>query len=321
MEGISVNNRASAYIAIILAAILWGTPYIVVKIGLSVLSPPLTPLGYLMLRFSITLLFLFPLFLNKNTRDDIFILLKNKFIVFLGLINGIAYTLQFLGQVGTTAALATLMVNTYLISTPILSSYFLGVEVTKKLKLAILGGMIGSLIASWSVSIDVAPENMIFFIICTFLVLLSGLIWGAYAIVSNIINKKAAEEGIIEMNNPPAVFTSSNFYSVLVIGILMFALGQTPRIESVTKEAWLAIIYLALFCTIIPFILYIYANQTIQATKLNIILLLNIIVGLIVANLVLSEILTIFGILGSFLIILSIYLASSNLKLNSSAEK
>ena len=307
-----MENR-SAYIAVFIAAILWGTPYAVVKIGLSMLSPPLPPLGYLWLRFLMTLLILFPLLLSTAIRNDIFKLLKNKSIVFLGLINGSTYVLQFLGQVGTTAAIATLLASTYLISTPIFSSYFTGTRITKKLKLAVIGGISGAFIVSWSVSSDgMATQDTLTFVISTLLVLMSGLVWGGYGVASSRISKKAMEEGIEEMANAPAVFASSNFFSLLMISILMLLLNQSPNIESLKLEAWIAVSYLAIFCTLLPFILYIYAGKVIEATEMNVILLLNIIVGLIIANLVLAEVLSLFGLLGSFLIFSSIYLASSS---------
>lgn len=124
--------------------------------------------------------------------------------------------------------------------------------------------------------------------------------------------RKQAEEGIVEMSNSPAVFTSSNFFSLLMVSVLMLLFNQSPSVESLTIEAWIAVTYLAIFCTLLPFILYIYASKVIAATEMNVILLLNIIVGLIIANLVLAEILSFLGLLGSFLIISSIYLSSSS---------
>ncbi|MFX0120384.1 MAG: DMT family transporter [Promethearchaeota archaeon] len=307
-----MDNRSSAYIAGILAAVLWGTPFTVVKIGLSILSPPLPPLGYLLLRFLVSLLLLTPLLIFSTPRNDIFTLLKKKFIIILGLINGLAYILQFIGQSGTTAAIATLMASTYLISTPFFSSLFQGTKITLRLKLAVTGGIFGVLVVSWSFSTQLAPNDTIDFLISTFLVLLSGLVWGAYGVISSILNKKATQERIREMNNSSAVFTSSSFYSVLIVGFMMFILDQSPSIESLTIEAWITVIYLAIFCTILPFILYIYASKSIKATELNVILLLNIVVGLLTANLLLSESLSVISVLGSLLIISSIYLASSN---------
>lgn len=308
-----MDNRL-AYVALFIAAVLWGTPYTVVKFGLSIFSPPLPPLGYLWLRFLLALLLLFPLLLRVPIRNDILKLLKNKSIVFLGLINGSTYVLQFLGQVGTTVAIATLLASTYPISTLILSSYFSGTKITGKLKLAVIGGFCGVLIVSCSVSSDgtVLGDTSLTFFISTLLVLMSGLVWGGYGVASSKISKKAAEEGISEMANPPAVFASSNFFSLLMISILMVGLNQSPSVESLTLEAWIAVSYLAVFCTLLPFVLYIYAGKFIEATKMNIILLLNIIVGLILANLVFAEVLSFFGLLGSFLIISSIYLVSSD---------
>ena len=305
-----ISKRHLSYLAILIAAFFWGTSYSVVKIGLSILDPPIPPMGYLTIRFALALVLLSPLLLHSNTRSDFLALLKSKYIIIMGLINGGSFILQFLGQTGTPAAIATLLINTNLITTPILSSIVLHEEITNKLKISVVLGFIGAVIASLSVfPSDVSTQETFIFIVNTLLVLIAGLSWGGYAVVSRILNKKAIDEGKQEMNNAIAAFGASNFYSVFLMSISMLLLNQVPI--SLTAESWIAIIYLGVFCTLIPFVLYIFASQMIPATELNVITLLNVIVGLFLAVFLLSENLSILGIFGSFLIILSIFLAST----------
>lgn len=308
-----VQRKPLAYLAIVIASICWGTSYTVVKIGLTYLDPPIPPMGYLALRFTLALVILSPFLLFGKNRNDLLVLIKNKYIVILGLVNGSSFIFQFLGQAGTTAAIATLMVNTFLISTPFFSTYMTGEKVSSRIVVGIILGFIGAAITSISVlTTDVPEEEIWIFIISTILVLLSGLIWGAYGVISQILNKRGLEKGILEMNNVAATFGASNFYSVILISIAMIFLNQVPT--TLTASSWTAIAYLAVISTLLPFILYIFASHMIPPTELNVITLLNVIVGLFLASLVLSEKLTVFGLFGSGLIILSIYIASTSMR-------
>ncbi len=189
--------------------------------------------------------------------------------------------------------------------------YITGEKVSSRIIIGIILGFIGAAITSISVLTTEVPENEIWlFIISTIFVLVSGLIWGAYGVISQILNKRGFEEGIHEMNNVTAIFGASNFYSVILISITMIFLNQVPT--TLTANSWAAIAYLAVISTLLPFILYIFASQMIPPTELNVITLLNVIVGLFLATLVLSEKLTVFGLFGSGLIVLSIYIASTS---------
>ncbi|MHA1444353.1 MAG: EamA family transporter, partial [Candidatus Hodarchaeales archaeon] len=95
-----IPRSSTAFLALIVATILWGTTYSISKIGLSVLTPPIPPLGYLFLRFSIALLVLIPLFPFLTSRQNLKSLLTDKFVILLGIVNGSSYILQFIGQVG-----------------------------------------------------------------------------------------------------------------------------------------------------------------------------------------------------------------------------
>jgi drug/metabolite transporter (DMT)-like permease len=309
------THHTFAYIAMLLAAVGWGTSYTIVRIGLAYLDPPLPPLGYLALRFSFALLLLTPILGFEKMRKNIINLSKRKDIAFLGLINGVAFTLQFIGQVGTPAAIATLMINTYLISTPIFSSYILKEHISSKMMISVLLGLIGVIMIVFG-GFKIPDEEINFFLVSTSIVLLSGLSWGAYGVVSSIINNRIREKNLqtneyVE-NNPLTVFYASNIYSVGLILILTTFFFQWPSLKILSTEAWFAIIYLALFCTLMPFTFYIYASKVIKPTELNVITLLNVIIGIVLANIILSEELSHLGILGSFLIIFSIYLASTD---------
>lgn len=304
------QQKSTALFAIVVATILWGTTYPVVKIGLSVLTPPLPPLGYLFLRFALALIILLPFFPFLTSIQNLKSLMKDKFVILLGIVNGASYIFQFIGQSGTTAGVATLMVNTYLISTPLITSYYLKISLTRNLKFSIILGALGVLLSTTGVLINDVPEGDTYtFLISTGIILLSGLIWGCYAIVSSEFHNKSAQP---KTSNPIMIFAVSNFYSVILIGVAMVVTDQIPTISIISTEAWISIVYLALACTTLAYALYIYASKTIGPTTINVILLLNIIIGIILSAILLGDTLSILMIIGSLFIIVAIYLAGKD---------
>ena len=230
-------RKSTAFLAIIIATILWGTTYPVVKIGISVLTPPLPPLGFLFLRFLIAILVLIPFFPFLTSKSNLKSLLIDKFVILLGIINGGSYILQFMGQDGTTSGMATLMINTYLISTPLLTSYYLKIPLTKNLKISVIIGATGVFLSALAVIItDIPSTDLWMFLISTAIILVSGLIWGGYAIVSNQFYLKSENK---DNSNPIMVFAISNFYSVVLIGIFMMIMNQIPKISSFSFEGFL----------------------------------------------------------------------------------
>ena len=321
------TEKTLPFFALIFASILWGTTYPIVKIGLSVLDPPLPALSYLFLRFSLALAVFFPLLLKLATLEEIIYLLTNKYILLLGTVNATSYILQFTGQVGTTAGMATLMVNTYLISTPILTSLYLKSPIEKNLKISILLALFGVLTVTISVlSTDVHPTEIWTFLISTFIVLISGLVWGAYAVISNQFyqihsNQELGQRNSLFKFHPISIFIVSNFYSVLIIMITMISMGEIPRMTELSADALLVIIYLAIICTDLAFVLYIFANRFISPAISNIILLINVIIGLFLSSLLLGDRLSPLLILGSFFIIIAIYLATKSQLFNHKREQ
>jgi drug/metabolite transporter (DMT)-like permease len=307
---LSFRRKVTAFLAIFLSAILWGTTYPVVKIGLSVLTPPLPPLGYLFLRFSIALLVFIPFFPFLTSIQNLKSLLKDKYVILLGIVNGISYITHFLGVKGTTAGMATLMVNTYLISTPLITSYYLKVQVTKKLKFSTIVGALGVVLSATGVLITDIPEGeIITFLASTGSILLSGLIWGSYAVVSSEFHRKLENE---ERSHPIMIFAVSNFISVIIIGVSTVITNQVPQFNTISPDAWFSVLYLGLACTSIAYALYIYASRTISPTTNNIALLLNIIVGIILSVILLGDTLSLLMIIGSLFIIVAIYIASKD---------
>jgi drug/metabolite transporter (DMT)-like permease len=107
---------------------------------------------------------------------------------------------------------------------------------------------------------------------------------------------------------PVLIFYTSTIYSLLVILIAGLILRDLPGIRPVPLRALLPIAYLSLFCTVVAFILYLYAIHRLGSVDSAVYLLLNIVVGIMLSYFMLGEVPDLFIYGGASLIFLSIYL-------------
>ena len=93
-----INEKKEAVLLTIIASSLWGTSFPAIKIGLMYMDA----YTFVFLRFFIALLIMliFVLF-TKNFRLDF---INIKLIIFLGITNGLAYFLQYIGMSYTSAS-------------------------------------------------------------------------------------------------------------------------------------------------------------------------------------------------------------------------
>jgi drug/metabolite transporter (DMT)-like permease len=94
----------------------------------------------------------------------------------------------------------------------------------------------------------------------------------------------------------------------------MLLFQQVPDFSQLSHEGWLSIFYLGIGCTSMAYVLYIYASKSVSPAVLNVILLLNVIIGLILSTLLLGDNFSVYMILGSIIILVAIYLANESEK-------
>jgi drug/metabolite transporter (DMT)-like permease len=129
--------------------------------------------------------------------------------------------------------------------------------------------------------------------------------------VTNKLYQNLPPSNSTRSDHPITIFAVSNLISLVLIGLSMVLLGQIPSVNQFSVNEWIVILYLALACTTTAFVLYIFASQSIAPTRINVILLLNLIIGLVLSALLLGDNLSFFMVVGSGFILLAIYLAGS----------
>lgn len=284
----SAGIKKKAVLFTVLAGFLWGTSFPAIKIGLQYMDA----YTFVFLRFLVaSLVMLAVMLLTRN-----FSLNKKRLILSLGIVNGAAYLLQYLGMVHTSAAAASLYVNLTVIWVALLSPLALKERLGGKKAASVIVSLIGVVLMTTNLdfaSIGTATT------LGSFLVIGAGFLWAIFIIYNKpLVNENS---NLIQSMTWLLVFT---LLPLLPAAVSIVGLAALPA------AAWLAIVYTAVFCWVIPYYLWLKGLQHISPVTSTVVLLTEIIVAAAISLLFLGEAFTFFSGIGALLIVIAILLAS-----------
>jgi len=288
-----MNKNLIITMLLILVSFVWAGSFIVVDITTKEMDP--IDLGFLRFLVATPLMILIAVVRKKP------LLLPKKelpWLVVLGLTGvTLLYLFQFLGIHYTNAPTASVLINTNVIFIAILSGLFLHETLTRKRVAGIVLSFIGVFVIMFS---DISKQELTFdnlFFIGGILMLLSALCWALYSFVGKRLLKTYDE----------FVITTYAFGFGTLFYIPFVVLHLSPILQQTSLNGWLAVLYLALTCSIFGYLGWYYALKHIDASKaavfLNFIPLFTILMSFF-----LGTSLTLFFLLGAALIIYGVYL-------------
>jgi drug/metabolite transporter (DMT)-like permease len=280
-------------IILVLVSFVWAGSFLVVQIATEEIDP--IDLGFLRFLVATPLMILLVVLRKKP------LLLPKKelpWLIVLGLTGvTLLYLFQFLGIHFTNAPTASVLINTNVIFIAILSNLFLHETLTRKRVAGIALSFIGVFIIMFS---DISKQALTFdnlFFIGSILMLLSAFCWALYSLVGKRL-LRTYDEFVITTY-------AFGFGTVLYIPFVVLHLG--PVLQQTSLTGWLAVLYLALTCTLFGYLGWYYALKHIDASKaavfLNLIPLFTILMSFF-----LGTTLTWFFLLGAALIIYGVYI-------------
>jgi drug/metabolite transporter (DMT)-like permease len=280
-------------VILILVAFVWAGSFIVVDVTTKEMDP--VDLGFLRFLVATPLMILIALVRNKP------LLLPKKelpWLVVLGLTGvTLLYLFQFLGIHYTNAPTASVLINTNVIFIAVLSGLFLHETLTRKRVAGIVLSFVGVFVIMFS---DISKQELTFdnlFFIGGILMLLSAFCWALYSFVGKRL-LKTYDEFVITTY-------AFGFGTLFYIPFVVLHLG--PVLQQTSLNGWLAVLYLALTCSLFGYLGWYYALKHIDASKaavfLNFIPLFTILMSFF-----LGTSLTWFFLLGAALIIYGVYL-------------
>jgi drug/metabolite transporter (DMT)-like permease len=288
-----MNKNLLIAVILILVSFVWAGSFIVVDVTTKEMDP--IDLGFLRFLVATPLMILIAVLRKKP------LLLPKKeipWLVVLGLTGvTLLYLFQFLGIHFTNAPTASVLINTNVIFIAILSGLFLHETLTRKRVAGIVLSFIGVIVIMFS---DISKQALTFdnlFFIGGILMLLSAFCWALYSFVGKRL-LKTYDEFVITTY-------AFGFGTLFYIPFVVLHLG--PVLQQTSLNGWLAVLYLALTCSLFGYLGWYYALKHIDASKaavfLNFIPLFTILMSFF-----LGTSLTWFFLLGAALIIYGVYL-------------
>jgi drug/metabolite transporter (DMT)-like permease len=296
-----LSKKSKAVFFTLLAGALWGTSFPIIKIGLETIDP----FTFVFWRFLVSAITLTVVMLALRKLE--FKVPNKKLLIFLGIANAAGYLLQYASMNYTTAAKAALFINLSAIWVALLSSKLLGETFSRKKIIGVLAGLIGIVLVSTNLDFSTLAQGQI---IADLMLVVSGLTWAVFM----VYNKK------LVMNSTFATFQSMTWVLLATfLFIAPFALLAAPGFFQLSGWAWIAIIWTAIVCWVLPYYLWLEGLKHLSASVSTVLLLSEIVIAVILSVIVLKEPITIFSTIGAFFIVIAITLVSvQNKKINSS---
>ncbi len=290
-NGIEANTRKKAILYTVLAGFLWGTSFPSIKIGLQYM----TPFTFVFMRFLVASATMFSVMLiTKNTSFSF----NNKRLIFLmGIINGAAYLLQYVGMVHTLAFASSLFVNLSVVWVALLSPLALKERLGRKKVVGVLLSLVG--VVMMTTNLDFGSLGTVD-VIGNLLVISAGILWAVFIIYNKPLVEKTTN--LIQSMTWILLFT--------MIPLLPIATFSMENVFTLSWDAWLAIGYTAIVCWVLPYYFWLKGLKQISPVTSAIVLLTEIIVAVTISTIFLGEILTIISGIGAVIIILAILLVS-----------
>lgn len=280
----------------------WGGSFVVVK---ATLREGLTPIAIATFRFLIAgALFLAVLVSNKYRNRSCVLLVDKKdapVLVFLAL-TGVTFffTIQYTGIQMAGASIASILVcllSPIIIS--IISSKIFKEHLAKGQILGVGIAAVGTLavIASGTLSLQ---TNMDFFR-GSLILLSTPFLWATYT----VMGKK-----IMEKYSPFLVVAYVNILGGL--GLLPFSLAENSfyRILTMNLYEWLAIIFLALTCSLLGYFIWFYVINQVGAAVTSSFMFAEPLITVLFATIFVGEEMTLLSITGGLLIFIGVYLVT-----------
>ena len=274
----------------IAAGFLWGTSFPAIKIGLQYMDA----YTFVFLRFlaaSLTMLAV-----SVATKNLSLEFPNKRLILILGVTNGIAYLLQYVGMVYVTASASSLFVNLSVVWVALLTPLVLRERLGRKKSLGVIVSLLGVVFMTTNLDFASITRGAI---ISDLLVIAAGIAWAIFI----VYNKRLATgKSTVQIVTWLLLFT--------LLPLLPIAPYSAGILTSLPLDAWIAIIYTAVMCWVVPYYLWLKGLKHMSPVTSAIVLLTEIVVAIVISTLFLDEVFTVIAGVGAVLIVIAIFLAS-----------
>ncbi len=283
------SSERSAIVLLLITNILWGSSFVSVKIGLAYVNAYSFAFLRLALASAIllTVLLLCGRFNSKSIREP--------FVWMLGLLNGLGFSLQYVGQIFTTPAKTALLVDVNVVVVAIISWRMFNETFGLRKQLAVVLSVVGAIMITTNGDLSTLTQGEL---LGDALVFLAGLAWALFIICNKRLLLRS-DRNVIELS------TFVLFTTALLLLPMALLFGNLSS-SAVPLEGWVWVAYTAIVCTIVPYALWIVALKQVTATISSVVGMLEIVAAMVLSGLVLGETYNTVTLLGAGLVFASI---------------
>jgi drug/metabolite transporter (DMT)-like permease len=292
-----MSRTSLAYLAIIVTTVLWSSSLIFAKL----IFAEVGPIVFVALRYTLACPFLLVVTLQHKRKQTVEDVKNNWKILLVAGLSGpfISQILQYIGLELTTASDALLLLNL----TPIFVVILAAPVLNEKITIEKVVGLVLATIGAMFIVMNTVPESATF----DFWRILGNLI----VIVSTFFFAINGIAGKIAIKSVDAVSTTfySTLFAVPFIWISATLLDDVTVLLTMSIQAWLVVMWVAIVNTVIAFILYYESMKHIEASLVQIMLNLIAVWGVLMSILVLHETVTYLQIFGGAITVLGVVFA------------
>ena len=295
------TSRFNAFL-MLTVILFWGSSFVVVKIAL---REGLTPIAIATFRFLIAGgLFLITILIEKKIRRNYKLLVEKKdfpMLLFLAL-TGVTFffTAQYTGIQMAGASIAAILVcllSPVLIT--LLSTIIFKEHLVKKQVFGIGVAALGTVIVVTGGTISFPGDRE--FLLGSLILLFTPVLWATYSLVG----KK-----IMDRYSPFLVVAYVNVLGGLCLIPFSLAENSFCQIFTMSLSGWLAILFLAVTCSLLGYYIWFYVMKQVGAAITSSFLFAEPLVTVLFAIMFVGEELSMFILAGGFLIFIGVYLVA-----------
>jgi drug/metabolite transporter (DMT)-like permease len=284
-----LDTRKKAILMTVAAGFLWGTSFPAIKIGFQYTDE----YTFVFLRFLVaSLVMLVVALLTKRLS----LKFPNKrLILVLGVTNGIAYLLQYVGMVTVSASASSLFVNLSVVWVAVLTPLVFRERLGLKKALGVMVSLVGVVFMTTNLNFASLTQGAV---VSDLLVILAGIMWAVFI----VYNKPLVNDDTIKVVTWLLLFT--------LLPLLPIAPFTVGAFISLPLEAWLAVLYTAILCWVVPYYLWLKGLKHISPVTSSIVLLTEIVVSVTISTLFLGEAFTLISGVGAIFVVIAILIVS-----------
>ncbi len=279
------------------AAAIWGSSFVVGRVGVSYLNPVLFTFLENCIGLVVLVIGLNIRKPNSERQGPTNVLFMSESVL-LGSLNGLAYTLQYIGLSLTTAVNTSLLVNVSMPFVPVVAWALLKERLSLRRTGGLVIGICGAVLVTTKGQLELLIGGELLGNLCA---LSAGILWAFWIVIS--------QRGIEKTRSPLRLAVGNEAYTVVTLFIATLVTGAYSLGAVSAWQPWIAIAYLGIMSVGLAYLLYYGGLQEIGGSASAAYILLQSVVALTLGIVLLAEPLTppVFG--GALMILLAVVIA------------